>query len=64
MRLVASLSSAVVLAIALLPAGTANAQEPQADPVAARPRLVIRLDDIGFCHAANMAAERILKEGV
>jgi predicted glycoside hydrolase/deacetylase ChbG (UPF0249 family) len=28
------------------------------------PRLIIRLDDIGFCHAANLAAERILAEGV
>jgi len=30
----------------------------------AGPRLIIRIDDIGFCHAANMATERILKEGV
>lgn len=27
-------------------------------------RLIVRLDDIGFCHAANKALERILKEGV
>jgi len=40
---------------------TAEAQEKKAE---ACPRLLIRLDDIGFCHAANMAAERILKEGV
>ena len=49
--------------MALLPAGTADAQKPE-PAAAARPRLIIRLDDIGFCHAANMAAERILKEGV
>lgn len=30
----------------------------------AAPRLIIRIDDIGFCHAANMATERILNEGV
>jgi predicted glycoside hydrolase/deacetylase ChbG (UPF0249 family) len=27
-------------------------------------RLIIRTDDIGFCHAANAAAERILNNGV
>ena len=27
-------------------------------------RLIIRIDDIGFCHAANMGAERVLNEGV
>lgn len=28
------------------------------------PRLVVRLDDLGFCHAANEACRRILCEGV
>jgi predicted glycoside hydrolase/deacetylase ChbG (UPF0249 family) len=64
MRLVASISSAVVLAMILLVAEMADAQEPQAGPAAVRPRLIIRLDDIGFCHSANMADEGILKEGV
>jgi predicted glycoside hydrolase/deacetylase ChbG (UPF0249 family) len=27
-------------------------------------RLIVRLDDMGFCHAANMAFKRILEEGV
>lgn len=27
-------------------------------------RLIIRLDDMGFCHAVNMACERIFNEGV
>jgi predicted glycoside hydrolase/deacetylase ChbG (UPF0249 family) len=27
-------------------------------------RLIVRLDDMGFCHAANMAVKRILEEGV
>jgi predicted glycoside hydrolase/deacetylase ChbG (UPF0249 family) len=27
-------------------------------------RLIVRVDDIGFCHAANLALERILEEGV
>ncbi|HEQ60667.1 MAG TPA: ChbG/HpnK family deacetylase, partial [Firmicutes bacterium] len=26
-------------------------------------RLIIRLDDIGFCHAANLAFEKIANEG-
>jgi len=30
----------------------------------AQPRLIVRLDDMGFCHAANMAFKRILDEGV
>jgi predicted glycoside hydrolase/deacetylase ChbG (UPF0249 family) len=29
-----------------------------------QPELIVRLDDIGFCHAVNAAAERILNEGV
>jgi hypothetical protein len=29
-----------------------------------QPRLIIRIDDIGFCHGANVAAKRILDEGV
>ncbi len=37
----------------------------QATPDAANtPRLIIRMDDVGFCHAANQAAQRVLKEGV
>lgn len=28
------------------------------------PRLIIRMDDVGFCHAANQAAKRVLEEGV
>lgn len=31
---------------------------------AEQPRLILRLDDIGFCHGVNMAAKRILEEGV
>lgn len=31
---------------------------------ARQPRLIVRLDDMGFCHAANMAFKRILEEGV
>ena len=36
---------------------------PTTNPAGAT-RLIIRLDDVGFCHAANMAAKRILDEGV
>jgi hypothetical protein len=37
----------------------------QATPDAANaPHLIIRMDDVGFCHAANQAAQRVLKEGV
>ena len=28
------------------------------------PRLIVRLDDFGFCHAANLAVRRILEEGI
>jgi predicted glycoside hydrolase/deacetylase ChbG (UPF0249 family) len=38
-------------------------QQPAAAPPGA-PRLIVRIDDIGFCHAANMAAKRVLEEGV
>lgn len=51
--------SAIALLLAM-PAYGQSAAETKADC----PRLIIRLDDIGFCHAANMAAERILKQGV
>ncbi|MCX7718582.1 MAG: ChbG/HpnK family deacetylase [Candidatus Sumerlaeaceae bacterium] len=33
-------------------------------PFPNRPRLIIRLDDAGFCHAANMAVERVLDAGM
>ena len=38
------------------------AQHPDAAP--AQARLIVRLDDMGFCHAANLAFKRILEEGV
>lgn len=66
------LSLVAALALALLIAGAAEAQNKKANAAGEnkktsaageRPRLVIRLDDIGFCHAANMAAERIMDEG-
>jgi len=38
------------------------APAPSAAPES--PRLIVRIDDVGFCHAANIAAERILAEGV
>lgn len=67
MRVAKPLPLAIVFTIALLLAGTARARGQEAKPKPAQaadhPRLIIRLDDIGFCHAANMAAERILKEG-
>ncbi len=53
------------LALVLLPL-TALAEGPatQAMPRNPKPQLIIRIDDIGFCHGANAAAARILKEGV
>ncbi len=38
-----------------------ESQPPSADDGR---RLIIRLDDIGFCHAANMAIKQVLEEGV
>lgn len=47
-------------------AGSVWAESPSAGqaPAGDRPRLIVRLDDVGFCHAANLAAKRILDEGV
>lgn len=42
----------------------AEKQEKVADTNDAAPRLIVRIDDIGFCHAANAAAEHVLAEGV
>jgi len=42
-----------------------NAQDKvEAQTRPAGKRLIVRLDDMGFCHAANMAVKRILEEGV
>lgn len=45
-------------------ASAADAQSPEAAGESAQPRLIVRVDDIGFCHATNMAFKRILEEGV
>ena len=29
-----------------------------------RPRLIIRTDDIGFCHGVNMAFKRVAEQGI
>lgn len=51
-------------ATAQLVAGPGSETASSATQTAPRPQLIIRLDDIGFCHAANMAAKRVLSEGV
>jgi chitin disaccharide deacetylase len=43
-------------------AQSSNYAQSQPTTAPAAPRLIIRLDDIGFCHAVNQAAERILNE--
>jgi len=64
-----SLSVALAAVIGLLSAAPAFASDPSAGGAspapadATRPRLIIRIDDVGFCHAANLAAQRILAEG-
>lgn len=52
------------IAAVMLGPGAADAQETAklADYTAEKMRLVIRIDDIGFCHASNMALERLLTE--
>jgi len=64
---------AVLIALVMSICGSARGREPvetnraveEQDRGSARqPRLIVRLDDMGFCHAANMAFKRILEEGV
>ena len=57
------------MAVAMLLCGLAFADEPaaaasQGGEESMQPRLIVRVDDIGFCHAVNMATKRILDEGV
>lgn len=40
------------------------AEDKAADAAKGKIRLIIRMDDPGFCHAANMALKRVLEEGV
>jgi predicted glycoside hydrolase/deacetylase ChbG (UPF0249 family) len=42
----------------------AEATAPTASASGDHPRLIIRIDDLGFCHASNLALERVLEEGV
>jgi chitin disaccharide deacetylase len=62
MQLAAPLSLTTILGTALLAAASAGAQDALPTPPNAHARVIIRCDDIGFCHAANMAAEKLLKE--
>jgi predicted glycoside hydrolase/deacetylase ChbG (UPF0249 family) len=39
--------------------GTSDAAHSDADPW-----LIIRIDDVGFCHAVNLALKRVLEQGV
>ncbi len=50
------------LAAASEPAVTASSERQQLKP-AAGGRLIVRIDDAGFCHGANMGLKRILEEG-
>jgi chitin disaccharide deacetylase len=72
----AVLTLAIVAPFAMSPR-SATASDPVYDPAAAttvtqvrdpfndgRIRMIFRLDDAGFCHAANSAIERVLNEGV
>ncbi|MFQ5807573.1 MAG: ChbG/HpnK family deacetylase [Phycisphaerae bacterium] len=52
------------LAAATEDGATARAKAEQDGSSAPQARLIIRLDDLGFCHAANMALKQILDEGV
>lgn len=63
MKLVRCSAVAELLAV-MLPLLAAGG-EPQTQPstASAAARLILRIDDIGFCHGVNAAAERILKEG-
>jgi predicted glycoside hydrolase/deacetylase ChbG (UPF0249 family) len=55
----------IILTAALVGVAAPGGEDESANQDSAkRPRLIIRLDDVGFCHAANMSAERILSEGV
>ncbi len=56
--------STILSATLLLAAGPGDENEGLQEQSTEHARLIIRLDDIGFCHAANTAAERILSEGV
>jgi predicted glycoside hydrolase/deacetylase ChbG (UPF0249 family) len=48
----------------LEPTVVAQALDEGLKPATERPRLIVRVDDTGFCHAANMALKRILQEGI
>lgn len=62
------LGKALALAIVAILATPVLAQEtpsPQAPPAADGPyELLVRTDDIGFCHGTNAAIEKILDEGI
>ena len=45
----------VLLCVTGLVCGQSKTQEPA--------ELIIRMDDMGFCHGANMAFKRVLEEG-
>lgn len=64
MRLHGFICAALLAAAPLLLAASTDA--PQTRPAAGGTGagLIVRMDDIGFCHGVNLAAERILKEGV
>lgn len=59
-------TTAIATLLAVLPAAHAVGGGPHTQPstTSAAPRLIIRIDDIGFCHGANAAAERILERGL
>jgi predicted glycoside hydrolase/deacetylase ChbG (UPF0249 family) len=58
---VAHLVSATLSAAEPLPALFPDPSQNESSP---QPRLIVRLDDMGFCHAANLAFQRVLDEGV
>ena len=62
-KMIAALLTCGVLAVNATFAADGSLDSP-ADAPSARPRLIVRADDMGFCHAANMAFKRILEEGV
>ena len=61
-RLLRAALSLGILLLATLPPGHAAAQH--AAPTAPAPRLVIRSDDMGFSHAANVANEKLIASGL
>jgi chitin disaccharide deacetylase len=64
MKLARSITLAGLLSATLsLMAAPVDEAQSQPSTTSTQPRLIVRIDDVGFCHGVNMAAERILKEG-